>query len=101
MTRPRQWTVAIGVVMALVFGTALVIKIRPQIDLRPDLDDQCRAEHQRHHHANRHRPLPRPGHTVTRQRRRRSRTSRAGALLVKIALPATNVSAPAPWAGTM
>src|SRR5438128_10730385 len=33
MTRPRQWTVAIGVVMALVFGTALVIKIRPQIDL--------------------------------------------------------------------
>ncbi len=33
MTPPRQWTVAIGVVMALVFGTALVIKIRPQIDL--------------------------------------------------------------------
>jgi cytochrome c biogenesis protein CcmG/thiol:disulfide interchange protein DsbE len=33
MTAPRQWTVAIGVVMALVFGTALVIKIRPQIDL--------------------------------------------------------------------
>jgi len=33
MTQPRQWTIAIGVVMALVFGTALVIKIRPQIDL--------------------------------------------------------------------
>ncbi len=33
MTSPRQWTVAIGVVMALVFGTALAIKIRPQIDL--------------------------------------------------------------------
>ena len=33
MTPPRQWTVAIGVVMALVFGTALAIKIRPQIDL--------------------------------------------------------------------
>src|SRR6266566_7700257 len=33
MTGPRQWTVGIGVVMALVFGTALVIKIRPQIDL--------------------------------------------------------------------
>jgi len=30
---PRRWSVAIGVVMALVFGTALVIKIRPQIDL--------------------------------------------------------------------
>jgi peroxiredoxin len=33
MTEPRRWSVAIGVVMALVFGTALVIKIRPQIDL--------------------------------------------------------------------
>jgi peroxiredoxin len=33
MTPPRQWTVAIGVVMALVFGTALAIKIAPQIDL--------------------------------------------------------------------
>src|SRR6059036_412289 len=33
MTAQRQWTVGIGVVMALVFGTALVIKIRPQIDL--------------------------------------------------------------------
>src|SRR6267142_1753921 len=33
MTAPRQWTVAIGVVMALVFGTALAIKIRPQVDL--------------------------------------------------------------------
>ncbi len=33
MTNARQWTVGIGVVMALVFGTALVIKIRPQIDL--------------------------------------------------------------------
>src|SRR3989442_7012951 len=33
MTAPRQWTVGIGVVMALVLGRALVIKIRPQIDL--------------------------------------------------------------------
>src|SRR5213595_1174447 len=33
MTAQRQWTVGIGVVMALVFGTALAIKIRPQIDL--------------------------------------------------------------------
>src|SRR5213593_3264386 len=33
MTAQRQWTVGIGVVMALAFGTALVIKIRPQIDL--------------------------------------------------------------------
>src|SRR2546422_245286 len=33
MTAQRQWTVGIGVVMALVFGTALVIRIRPQIDL--------------------------------------------------------------------
>jgi len=30
---PRGWTVGIGVAMALVFGTALVIEIRPQIDL--------------------------------------------------------------------
>jgi cytochrome c biogenesis protein CcmG/thiol:disulfide interchange protein DsbE len=33
MSGPRRWTVGIGVVMALVFGTALVVKIRPQIDL--------------------------------------------------------------------
>ena len=33
MRSPRQWTIGIGVSMALVFGTALVIKIRPQIDL--------------------------------------------------------------------
>lgn len=33
MSQPRQWSVAIGVAMALVFGAALVIKIRPQIDL--------------------------------------------------------------------
>ncbi len=33
MMQPRQWTVALGVVMALVFGTALAIKIRPQMDL--------------------------------------------------------------------
>lgn len=33
MSGPRRWTVGIGVVMALVFGTALAIKIRPQIDL--------------------------------------------------------------------
>jgi peroxiredoxin len=30
---PRRWSVGIGVVMALVFGTALIVKIRPQIDL--------------------------------------------------------------------
>lgn len=33
MIDPRRSTVAIGIVMALVFGTALVLKIRPQIDL--------------------------------------------------------------------
>ena len=33
MSHPRQWTVGVGIVSALVFGTALVIKIRPQIDL--------------------------------------------------------------------
>jgi len=33
MSHPRQWTVGIGAVTALVFGTALMIKIRPQIDL--------------------------------------------------------------------
>ena len=33
MSAPRQWSVGIGVVMALVFGTALVVKIRPEIDL--------------------------------------------------------------------
>jgi len=33
MTHPRRWTVGIGIGAALVFGTALVIKIRPQIDL--------------------------------------------------------------------
>ncbi|HEX4628840.1 MAG TPA: TlpA disulfide reductase family protein [Gemmatimonadales bacterium] len=33
MSRPQQWTVGIGVAMTLVFGTALVVKIRPQIDL--------------------------------------------------------------------
>jgi cytochrome c biogenesis protein CcmG, thiol:disulfide interchange protein DsbE len=33
MTEPRQWTIVIGIAMALVFGTALAIKIRPQIDL--------------------------------------------------------------------
>lgn len=33
MSEPRRWSVAIGAVMALVFGTALVIKIRPQINL--------------------------------------------------------------------
>src|SRR5437016_2097699 len=59
------------------------------------------AEHQRHHRADPHGPLPLGRHTVTRQRRRRSWTSRAGSLLVKIALPATNVSAPAAWAVAM
>jgi cytochrome c biogenesis protein CcmG, thiol:disulfide interchange protein DsbE len=44
MTEPRQWTIVIGIAMALVFGTALAIKIRPQIDLlgvgsrAPDFD---------------------------------------------------------------
>ena len=33
MSPPRQWTVGIGVVMALVFGAALVVKIRPPIAL--------------------------------------------------------------------
>ncbi len=33
MSHPRQWTVGIAAVTALVFGTALMIKIRPQIDL--------------------------------------------------------------------
>ncbi len=33
MTPLRQWTVGISVVMALVFGVALAIKIRPQVDL--------------------------------------------------------------------
>jgi peroxiredoxin len=33
MTHAREWTIAVGSVMALVFGTALAVKIRPQIDL--------------------------------------------------------------------
>jgi len=33
MTNGRQWSVALGVVMAVVFGVALAIKIRPQVDL--------------------------------------------------------------------
>jgi cytochrome c biogenesis protein CcmG/thiol:disulfide interchange protein DsbE len=33
MSQQRQWAVGIGIAMALVFGTALVVKIRPQIDL--------------------------------------------------------------------
>ena len=33
MSGRRRWTVAIGVLMTLVFGTALAIKIRPQIEL--------------------------------------------------------------------
>jgi cytochrome c biogenesis protein CcmG/thiol:disulfide interchange protein DsbE len=32
MTQMRQWTIAIGVVMALGFSAALAIKIRPQLD---------------------------------------------------------------------
>src|SRR3989442_5894153 len=72
-----------------------------EVDLRADLDRQGCAEHQSHHHPDRDGPLPRLRHTVTRQRRRRSRTSRAGSPLVKIALPATNVSAPAVWAAAM
>lgn len=33
MTQMRQWTVAIGVVMALVLGVALAIKIAPEVNL--------------------------------------------------------------------
>ncbi|HET7296251.1 MAG TPA: TlpA disulfide reductase family protein [Gemmatimonadales bacterium] len=33
MSGRRRWTVGIGVLMTLVFGTALAIKIRPQIEL--------------------------------------------------------------------
>ena len=33
MSQPRQWAVGIGIAMALVFGTALAVKIRPQIGL--------------------------------------------------------------------
>jgi len=33
MTNGRQWSVALGVVMAVVFGVALAIKIRPQVNL--------------------------------------------------------------------
>ena len=33
MTHTRQWSIAIGVVMALVFGVALAVKVWPQLDL--------------------------------------------------------------------
>jgi cytochrome c biogenesis protein CcmG, thiol:disulfide interchange protein DsbE len=33
MTDARRWTVSIGVVMTALFVTALVVKVRPQIDL--------------------------------------------------------------------
>jgi len=33
MTNGRQWSVALGVVMAVVFGVALAIKIGPQVNL--------------------------------------------------------------------
>src|SRR5256886_12028509 len=33
MTNGRQWSVTLGVAMAVVFGVALAIKIRPQVDL--------------------------------------------------------------------
>jgi len=33
MSQTRQWTIAIGVVMALVFGVTLAAKIWPQLDL--------------------------------------------------------------------
>lgn len=33
MTNTRQWSIAIGVVMALVFGVALAVKVWPQLDL--------------------------------------------------------------------
>lgn len=33
MSQTRQWTIAIGIVMALVFGVTLVSKIWPQLDL--------------------------------------------------------------------
>ena len=33
MTHARQWSIAIGAVMALVFGVALAVKVWPQLDL--------------------------------------------------------------------
>src|ERR1051325_2816676 len=33
MSDARRWSFAVGVVMAVVLGTALAVKIRPQIDL--------------------------------------------------------------------
>ena len=33
MSDARRWSFAVGLVMAVVFGTALAVKIRPQIDL--------------------------------------------------------------------
>src|SRR5438876_12269018 len=74
---------------------------RHEVELRPDLDHQRHAEHEPHHRADRDRPGPRRGHTVARHWRRSSRTSRAGSELVKIALPATKVSAPAACAATI
>src|SRR5437762_678385 len=69
--------------------------------LRPALAHQRHAEHEPHDRADRDRPGPRRGHTVARHWRRSSRTSRAGSELVKIALPATKVSAPAACAATI
>src|SRR5437867_12285375 len=66
-----------------------------EIDLRPDLDDERGAEHERRHDPDADRPLTRVAHTVTKQRRLSSRTSRPGSGLANTALPATNVSAPA------
>src|SRR6266568_4181106 len=66
-----------------------------QVELRPQLHGEGHAEDDRHHDAGHERPLLAVCHTLTRQRRRSSPTARAGSPLVKIALPATNVSAPA------
>src|SRR5437016_5032295 len=66
-----------------------------QIDLRPQLDRERDAEDRRRQDARDERPLLPIRHAVTMQRRRSSCTSRAGSPPAKMALPATNVSAPA------
>ncbi len=33
MSDARRWSIVLGALMAVVFGTALAVKIRPQIDL--------------------------------------------------------------------
>src|SRR5881394_1282995 len=66
-----------------------------RVQLRPQLDRQRDAKDRRRHQACNQGPLLPVRHTVTMQRRRSSWTSRPGSALAKIALPATNVSAPA------